>query len=170
MNRLSTTVKKIAETTLLQLDSQDIEDNSDPYDVIEKVVVGIPAAAVKVLREQIREERRQPIPAEIKRAVFERDHGHCILCRETQSLHYHHYQHVAHHGKNTTGNLVLLCANHHMAVHAERVEINKPRSVPVVATKTVQKKTAATGKEKNKKSARRPPASPSKKVGNESHG
>ena len=109
----------------------ELDELEHPLDAVELLVSRIPAAALRVYKQQIREERRRPIPAAIKRAVLERDRHRCVVCKKTASLHLHHYKHVAQGGPNTTGNLVTLCANHHTAVHAGLVKIKAPKQVPV---------------------------------------
>lgn len=109
-------------------------DTLRPLDIIERTIRELPVAelqaAWKETREERGQERRQPIPAAVKKAVLTRDNQRCVVCGTKTSLHLHHYKHVAHGGANTTGNLVMLCANHHMAVHADVIKIKKPKRVP----------------------------------------
>jgi 5-methylcytosine-specific restriction endonuclease McrA len=55
--------------------------------------------------------RREPIPREVRRAVFERDGGKCAECRSTFDLQYDHVIPVALGGATTAENLQLLCAD-----------------------------------------------------------
>jgi HNH endonuclease len=55
--------------------------------------------------------RRDPIPREVRRAVFERDGGKCIQCGSTFDLQYDHVIPVALGGATTLENLQLLCAD-----------------------------------------------------------
>lgn len=55
--------------------------------------------------------RREPIPREIRRAVFERDGGKCVQCGSTFNLQYDHVIPVALGGATTAENLQLLCAD-----------------------------------------------------------
>lgn len=55
--------------------------------------------------------RREPIPREVRRAVFERDGGKCVQCGSTFDLQYDHVIPVALGGATTAGNLQLLCAD-----------------------------------------------------------
>jgi len=53
---------------------------------------------------------RSPIPAELRRAVFERDGGRCVECDSNFDLQYDHVLPVALGGATTLENLQLLCA------------------------------------------------------------
>lgn len=53
--------------------------------------------------------RRESIPTDVRRAVFERDAGQCVECRATFDLQYDHVIPVAHGGATSVGNLQLLC-------------------------------------------------------------
>jgi hypothetical protein len=55
--------------------------------------------------------RREPIPREIRRAVFARDGGKCNDCGSTFDLQYDHLIPLALGGASTAQNLQLLCAN-----------------------------------------------------------
>jgi hypothetical protein len=54
--------------------------------------------------------RREPIPTQVRRVVFERDGGQCVQCSSTFDLQYDHVIPVALGGASTTENLQLLCA------------------------------------------------------------
>lgn len=118
---------------LSTLDESEIEAvEDDPYDVLELVLSKLPAATLRALKTEIADEkRRQPIPAEVKRAVRARDGYRCVICDHKDSLHLHHVKPVAEGGPNATGNLVTLCANCHMAVHQGLVKVKQPKSVPL---------------------------------------
>jgi 5-methylcytosine-specific restriction endonuclease McrA len=53
---------------------------------------------------------RVPIPTDLRRAIFERDGGHCVECGGAFDLQYDHILPVAHGGATTLQNLQLLCA------------------------------------------------------------
>jgi hypothetical protein len=53
--------------------------------------------------------RREPIPREVRRAVFERDGGQCVQCGSNFDLQYDHVLPIALGGANTVENLQLLC-------------------------------------------------------------
>ena len=53
--------------------------------------------------------RRVPIAHDVRRAVFERDGGHCVECDATFDLQYDHVIPVAHGGASSVENLQLLC-------------------------------------------------------------
>lgn len=55
--------------------------------------------------------RRQPIPREMRRAVFERDGGKCAQCGSGFDLQYDHVLPVALGGATTMENLQLLCGD-----------------------------------------------------------
>jgi hypothetical protein len=54
--------------------------------------------------------RREPIPREIRLAVWERDGGRCVECGATFDLEYDHIIPLALGGATTVGNLQVLCA------------------------------------------------------------
>jgi 5-methylcytosine-specific restriction endonuclease McrA len=54
---------------------------------------------------------RVPIPTDVRRAVFERDGGHCVECGSAFDLQYDHVLPVALGGATTVENLQLLCAD-----------------------------------------------------------
>jgi hypothetical protein len=53
--------------------------------------------------------RRQPIPQDVKIAVWQRDGGRCVECGTNESLEFDHIIPVALGGANTMRNLQLLC-------------------------------------------------------------
>jgi hypothetical protein len=55
--------------------------------------------------------RREPIPREVRRVVFERDGGKCVECGSTFDLQYDHVIPVALGGATTVENLQLLCSD-----------------------------------------------------------
>ena len=61
-------------------------------------------------RRGARAARRQPIPAELRRAVWERDGGACTGCGAQFDLQYDHVIPVALGGATTAANLQVLCA------------------------------------------------------------
>jgi 5-methylcytosine-specific restriction endonuclease McrA len=54
--------------------------------------------------------RREAIPRELRRAVFERDGGRCVECGARFDLQYDHVIPVAFGGASTLENLQILCA------------------------------------------------------------
>ena len=54
--------------------------------------------------------RREPIPRDVRRAVFERDGGRCVACGASFDLQYDHVIPLALGGANTAANLQILCA------------------------------------------------------------
>lgn len=54
---------------------------------------------------------REPVPREVKRAVFERDGGKCTQCGTNFDLQYDHIIPVALGGATTVDNLQLLCGD-----------------------------------------------------------
>lgn len=55
--------------------------------------------------------RREPIPEEVRRAVFRRDGGRCVRCAGAELLQFDHVIPVALGGASTVENLQLLCAS-----------------------------------------------------------
>ena len=62
-------------------------------------------------RQQQPRNQRQPIPREIRRAVFERDGGNCVKCGSNFDLQYDHVIPVALGGATSLDNLQLLCGD-----------------------------------------------------------
>lgn len=52
---------------------------------------------------------REPIPEEVRFAVWRRDDGKCVKCRNNQNLEFDHIIPVAKGGSNTERNIQLLC-------------------------------------------------------------
>ena len=55
-------------------------------------------------------QRRQPIPVDVREAVFRRDRGRCVECGSDFDIQYDHVIPVAMGGANTVQNLQILCA------------------------------------------------------------
>ena len=62
--------------------------------------------------------RRRTVPPALRRALQRRDKG-CRFpgCEQTRFVDAHHIVHWAHGGETNLDNLVLLCRNHHRALH-----------------------------------------------------
>jgi hypothetical protein len=65
-------------------------------------------------------ERRRLIPSEVKREVWKRDRGRCVICGAEDDLHFDHVIPYSKGGASaTTGNVQILCARHNLAKGAE---------------------------------------------------
>ena len=65
------------------------------------------------------------IPPAIRRQVWRRDRGRCVVpgCRATRFLHVHHVKARADGGDHDPRQLCLLCSGHHRALHAGTIRI-----------------------------------------------
>lgn len=69
------------------------------------------AHALMAMRDRLdAKAKRQPIPQEVKVAVWQRDQGRCVDCGSQAELEYDHVIPLAMGGSNTERNLQLLCA------------------------------------------------------------
>jgi hypothetical protein len=68
------------------------------------------ARAVVAMESLPRQPRREVIPREVKRAVFERDGGCCVECASNFEIQYDHIIPLVRGGANTVANLQILCA------------------------------------------------------------
>ncbi len=68
----------------------------------------------------------QDIPPAIRRLVWRRDHGRCVVpgCRAARGLEVHHVHYRTHGGKHEPRNLAVVCFGHHQAIHAGRLIIH----------------------------------------------
>ena len=61
-------------------------------------------------------EHTRLIPSEVKKEVWKRDHGKCVICGDTKNLHFDHDLPFGRGGTSLTGkNVRLLCMSHNLA-------------------------------------------------------
>ena len=122
----------------LQTEPQD--NLQEPEDIAWRVAELAPGLALQAVADRWAktiksdEHTRRSIPVAMRRAVLMRDRCRCRGCREQETLILHHYKPVAQGGKNETGNLITLCPNCHSKVHDGRLEVERPKSVPLKST------------------------------------
>jgi hypothetical protein len=82
--------------------------------------------AVVTLAGLKRQRATQSTPPAVRREVFWRDRGRCVVpgCRNTTYLDIHHLDLRSEGGVNGADNLVLLCGAHHGALHRGRLRID----------------------------------------------
>lgn len=69
------------------------------------------AHALMAMRQELDTKgKRQPIPQDVKVAVWQRDQGRCVECGRQEDLEFDHIIPLAMGGSNTVRNLQLLCA------------------------------------------------------------
>ncbi|TFH58609.1 MAG: HNH endonuclease [Candidatus Zixiibacteriota bacterium] len=74
------------------------------------------------LVENLSKPRSRIIPSEVKREVWERDHGKCVICGSTDELHFDHDLPYSKGGTSVrASNVRILCARHNLAKSA-RIE------------------------------------------------
>ncbi|MCY4615376.1 MAG: HNH endonuclease [Chloroflexi bacterium] len=67
-------------------------------------------------------ERSRMIPSSVKREVWERDRGRCVICEETDELHFDHDIPYSAGGSSVTAaNIRILCARHNLE-KSDRIE------------------------------------------------
>jgi hypothetical protein len=71
------------------------------------------------------ERAQQKIPPAVRRQVFRRDHGRCVVpgCRSARYLDLHHVHFRSDGGSDDPSNLLTLCGVHHDALHDGRLTI-----------------------------------------------
>ncbi len=85
-------------------------------------LVAVDANAPAPQAEFVPGERRRLIPSEVKRAVWERDRGRCVMCGSTEDLHFDHIIPFSKGGSSSTvENIQLLCGYHNLSKGA-RIE------------------------------------------------
>jgi hypothetical protein len=78
------------------------------------------------LARQKRQRATQDTPPAIRREVFWRDRGRCVVpgCRNATYVDLHHLDLRSEGGSNDPDNLVVLCSAHHGALHRGRLRID----------------------------------------------
>lgn len=130
------TIAKLKRVRSLQKNGGDLEqalnaaldeylDRHDPVKKAKRITVSKkPAAEPTSKLCTYRVEKRQPLKAEQKHAVFARDEGRCThrdhsgnRCTNDRFLHIHHIRPVSQGGSNEPENLTTLCSFHHDLAH-----------------------------------------------------
>jgi len=70
---------------------------------------------IRIKNEDLREARRDRIPAEVQNFVWQRDEGRCVQCNAEDNLHYDHVIPVAKGGGNDISNIQILCQDCNLA-------------------------------------------------------
>ncbi len=78
-------------------------------DLLEAVMVGLVKRGKGLLVERFSSELTRHIPEHVKREVWARDGGKCVLCSDANYLEFDHVIPHSRGGANTTGNVRLLC-------------------------------------------------------------
>lgn len=60
------------------------------------------------------------VPTEVRLTVTARDHGRCRWCGTIAGLHLHHITYRSEGVDHSPHNLIILCHDHHRAVHADK--------------------------------------------------
>ncbi len=76
----------------------------------------------------------QDIAPSVRRLVWRRDHGRCVVpgCRSSRYLDVHHLDWRAHGGGHSPDNLAVMCRAHHRAVHDGRLLLRGPAGTSLV--------------------------------------
>ena len=83
---------------------------------------------------------RKKIPASVQAAVRARDGNACRKCGSKTDLQFDHRKPVSRGGKNTVGNLQILCGTHNREKGAsKRYKVNPPPKKPKVKTTRASK-------------------------------
>jgi 5-methylcytosine-specific restriction endonuclease McrA len=70
---------------------------------------------VEITQQGIEVEHTRMIPTDVKRGVWQRDQGRCVMCGSTQDLHFDHVIPYSRGGASSTvENIQLLCARHNL--------------------------------------------------------
>ncbi len=140
--------KDISEILLRLAKTQGISIDLDAANLLAEYCNGLPAQAITILKRvhksaQVYENgkitlivskyalagldhnetntsrERQPIPDEVKRFVWQRDKGRCIICGSQEKLEFDHIIPISEGGSNTARNIQLLCEKHNRAKGAK---------------------------------------------------
>lgn len=80
-------------------------------------------------KESLHYEQARYIPAHIKKEVWMRDKGECVICKSKYKLQIDHIHAFAEGGETQTKNLRLLCANHNLHAGIQKFGLQKMRRV-----------------------------------------
>jgi hypothetical protein len=108
----------------LEIILKEFVERHDPVKKAERALARKPQLVSKPV---YRDRKRTPVPAALKHAAVQKARGQCShrdangqRCANRRYLQIHHCRPVSIGGKHELSNLILLCLEHHHALHSPR--------------------------------------------------